>query len=66
MKLKHKVQINVTDVDGKCKRVLNGGTKRYPKRLLKWLFGGTAEVLVISSGSSVEVIEVVKGGVNHG
>lgn len=58
MGLKHKVCINVTDQNGEKKEVLKGGILTIPKRILKFLIGDGAEVLVISSGNTVRTVEI--------
>ena len=66
MNLKHKVQINVARDNGNQKNaVIKSGIRRVPQRLLKFLFGGFTEVLVLAPGrsvQSVEIHEIEKGG----
>ncbi len=67
MNLKHKVKINILNRKGEKQRVLESGTLRLPKRLLRLLFGEFCEVLVLTPGASVSHIEIVenKGGADH-
>ena len=68
MGLKHKIQINITDEDGKRKPVLRGGTRSLPKWLMNALFGGSAEILVLTPGQSVQSVEIHElagGGDEH-
>ncbi len=58
MGLKHRIQINVTDDDGKRKPVICGGTRTLPKWLLTALFGESAEILVLTPGQSVQSVEI--------
>ena len=69
MNLKHRVQINVArDNCNQKNAVIKCGIRRLPQRLLKFLFGGFAEVLVLAPGrsvQSVEIHEINKGGENQ-
>ena len=58
MRLKHRIQINVTNTDGGKKPVLRAGVKTLPKRLLTALFGENAEILVLTPGQSVQSVEI--------
>lgn len=66
MNLQHKVQIHLAHKDGSHKKaVLKSGISRIPQRLLSFLFGEFAEVLVLTPGQSVqsvEIHEIKKGG----
>ena len=58
MNLKHKVQINVTSNCGKKQMVMKSGIRTLPKRLVKWLFGEDTQLLVMTSGQSVDSVEI--------
>ncbi|HCW53401.1 MAG TPA: hypothetical protein DG753_06630 [Clostridium sp.] len=68
MKMKHKVCINVTDVNGQKQTVLRGGVRNIPKRILTALLGENTKVLVLTPGNSVESVEIheIEGGLSHG
>lgn len=69
MNLQHKVQINVAQKDGSHKKaVIKSGIGKIPQKLLNFLFGEFAEVLVLTPGKSVqsvEIHEIGKGGTSH-
>ena len=69
MNLQHKVQINIARNDGSHKKaVIKSGISKIPQRLLNFLFGEFTEVLVLTSGQSVqsvEIHEIGKGGAAH-
>ena len=58
MKLKHKIKINVADMNGHKQEVLQSEHRSIPKRLLTFLFGEFCEVLVLTPGESVQGIEI--------
>ena len=60
MGLSHKIRINITDDDGNKEAVLQGGICRLPYRLLRFLFGDMAEVLVLKPGNTVDSVEVFR------
>ena len=62
--MKHKVKINVTDVQGNKHQVLKGGVRTLPKKLLAWLLGEDIDILVLTPSKSVQSVEIheVKGG----
>lgn len=62
LKLSHKIRINVSDDTGEKKQVLTGGVRKLPSKLLKALFGETAEVLILSPGKTVGSIEIHEEG----
>lgn len=66
--MKHKVCINVTDVNGQKQTVLRGGVRNIPKRILTALLGENTKVLVLTPGNSVESVEIheIEGGLSHG
>ena len=57
MKLKYKVRINIADKNGRKQEVLEGASRRIPKRLLHFLFGDFCEVLVLTPDETVQGIE---------
>ncbi|WP_394870342.1 hypothetical protein [Clostridium butyricum] len=67
MKMRHKVCINVTDVNGQKQTVLKGGVRNIPRRILTALLGENTKVLVLTPGESVESVEIheVEGGILH-
>lgn len=58
--MKHRVRISVCDAHGRKHPVLRCGTKRLPRRLVKWLFGDFCEVLVLTPGKTVGEVEIRK------
>ena len=64
MGLKHKIRINVVTDDGEKENVLQGGLRYLPYRLLQFLFGGSAQVLVLKPGQTVSSVEVREIGEN--
>ena len=65
MSLKHKVQINVTSRSGDKQMVVKSGIRRLPKRIVNFLFGEDAEILVMRTGDSVDSVEIKKMGGNE-
>ena len=58
MGLSHNIRINVVEDDGGKENVLEGGICRLPSRLLRFLFGDMAEVMVLKPGNTVDSVEV--------
>lgn len=58
MRLKHKVKINIADLNGHKQEVLQSERRSIPKRLLTFLFGDFCEVLVLTPGETVQGIEI--------
>ena len=58
MGLKHRVSINVVDPAGGNMNVMHAGTRRLPQKIIHFLFGDAATVLVLKPGQSIESIEV--------
>jgi len=54
----HKVQINVTESNGKNQKVLNSRLKRISNRLLHFLLGDYSQVLILKPGKTIQVIEI--------
>lgn len=68
MSLKHKVTINVAKPNGKKSSVIQSSRKTIRTRMLDFLFGKKASLLVITPGDSVETVEIKEikeGGVGH-
>lgn len=67
MKIRHKVCINVTDVNGNKQTVLRGGVRNIPKRILTAILGENTKVLVLTPGESVESVEIreIEGEISH-
>ena len=66
--MKHKVCINIAKPDGIPTPVVRSGTVQIRKRLLDFLFGQQVNVLVLSSGDSVQTVEIrelKEGGKNR-
>lgn len=58
MNRKHKVRVCVADSRGNKEEVLTSRRLCLPQRLLRFLFGESCEVLVLSPGHSVRGIEI--------
>lgn len=58
MNRKHKVRVCVADSRGNKEELLTSRRLRLPQRVLRFLFGETCEVLVLSPGRSVQGIEI--------
>lgn len=58
MRIRHRVDITVSQEDGTRTKVLEGGSFSIRRRILGFLFGELVNVLVISPGSSVESIAI--------
>lgn len=68
MSLKHKVTINVAKPDGGKSPVIQSSRKTIRTRMLDFLFGKKASLLVITPGDSVETVEIKEikeGGVGY-
>ncbi len=68
MSLKHKVTINVAKSGGERSPVIEGSRRSIRTRMLDFLFGKKASLLVITPGDSVETVEIKEikeGGVGH-
>ena len=65
--MRHKVCINVTDVNGQKQTVLRGGVRNIPRKILNALLGENTKVLVLTPGESVESVEIheVEGEISH-
>lgn len=55
---RHRVKINVLDTRGRRRPVLGSSAFRLPHRLLRLLFGDFSEVLVLSPGKTVDIVEI--------
>ena len=66
MSIQHTVRIHVAHPDGNLP-VVKSGIRHIPRRLIRFLFGDCAEVLVLKPGETVKTVEIkeVKGEVNH-
>lgn len=68
MSLRHKVTINVAKPNGENNSVIQSTRKTIRTRMLDFLFGKKASLLVITPGDSVETVEIKEikeGGVGH-
>lgn len=68
MSLKHKVTINVAKSGGERSPVIQSSRRSIRTRMLDFLFGKKASLLVITPGDSVETVEIKEikeGGVGH-
>ena len=57
MSIKHTVCIHVAQPDGNLP-VIKSGIKHIPRRLIHFLFGDCAEVLVLKPGQTVKTVEI--------
>ena len=66
MSIQHTVRIHVAQPDGNLP-VIKSGSKHIPRRLIRFLFGDCAEVLVLKPGETVKTVEIkeVKGEAKH-
>ena len=55
---KHRISIHVVDTRGKRRPVLKSRAYRFPYRILRLLFGEFSEVLVLTPGKTVDVVEI--------
>ena len=62
MSIQHTVRIHVAQSDGTLP-VIKSRIRRIPRRLIRFLFGDCAEVLVLKPGETVKTVEIkeVKG-----
>ena len=65
--VKHKISINIAKPGSTPSPVVRSGTMQIRKRILDFLFGQQVNVLVLSSGDSVQTVEIheLKGGEKH-
>ncbi len=65
MSIQHTVRIHVAQSDGTLP-VIKSGIRHIPRRLIRFLFGDCAEVLVLKPGETVKTVEIkeVKGETN--
>lgn len=56
--MKHRVSISVCNGRGHREPVLHSSKAQIPKRLLRWLFGGYSEILVLTPGKTVCAVEI--------
>ncbi len=65
MSIQHTVRIHVARPDGTLP-VIKSGIKHIPRRLIHFLFGDCAEVLVLKPGQTVKTVEIqeTKGDAN--
>ena len=66
MSIQHTVRIHVAPPDGNLP-VVKSGIRHIPRRLIRFLFGDCAEVLVLKPGETVKTVEIkeVKGEAKH-
>ena len=66
MSIQHTVRIHVAHPDGNLP-VVKSGIRHISRRLIRFLFGDCAEVLVLKPGETVKTVEIkeVKGEANH-
>ena len=57
MSIQHTVRIHVAQRDGTVP-VIKSGIKHIPRRLIRFLFGDCAEVLVLKPGQTVRTVEI--------
>lgn len=62
MKLKHKIRIRVARPDGSAETVLRGGSESIRSRTLDRILGGRTGILLLTSGATVEAVEVREMG----
>lgn len=56
--MKHKVCIKVAKADGMAEPVVKSKSLSMRRKILDFLFGPKVNVLVLSSGDSVETVEI--------
>ena len=54
----HRLQVNMTRDTGQPARVLRSHRRKIPNRLMKLLFGGMSDVLVLVPGDSVSAVVI--------
>ena len=66
MSIQHTVRIHVAQPNGNLP-VIKSGIKHIPRRLIRFLFGDCAEVLVLKPGETVKSVEIkeVKGEADY-
>ena len=57
MSIQHTVRIHVARPEGNLP-VLRSGIRHIPRRLIHFLFGDCAEVLILKPGQSVRTVEI--------
>ena len=57
MSIQHTVRIHVAHRDGNLP-VVKSGIRHIPRRLIRFLFGDCAEVLVLKPGETVKTVEI--------
>ena len=57
MSIQHTVRIHVAHPDGNLP-VVKSGIRHIPRRLIRFLFGDCAEVLVLKPGETVKTVEI--------
>ncbi len=67
-KLRHRIQISIANHKGEREHVVSGTALRFPRKLLKMLFGDGTHILVITPGRTVDEVEIkeVEAGGEHG
>ena len=59
--MKHKVTINVADVDGCRIAVMKGAEKKLPIRFFRCLFGDFTQIYLLSLGQTVQSVDISEG-----
>ena len=57
MSMTHTVRIHVAGADGN-QQIIESGIRHWPRRLIRFLFGDCAEVLVLKPGQTVKTVEI--------
>ena len=57
MSIQHTVRIHVAHPDGNLP-VVKSGIRHIPRRLIRFLFGDCAEVLILKPGQTVRTVEI--------
>ena len=57
MSIQHTVRIHVARLEGNLP-VLRSGIRHIPRRLIHFLFGDCAEVLILKPGQTVRTVEI--------
>ena len=57
MTMRHTVQIHVARPEGTLP-VIRSGIRHVPRRIIRFLFGDCAEILVLKPGESVTKVEI--------
>ena len=58
--MKHKITINVADADERRTTMLKGAGKKLPTRILRFLFGDFTQVYFLSTGQTVQSVDINK------